>query len=80
MCRDDNDCNWIDARLYCQDYELDFQPSVSKQSFHFSKSDIQELKSLANFNYAVIRYFNGLNRGAEIEKSTKITGQKCPPR
>ena len=29
MCRDSNDCNWIDPRLYCQDYELDFNPSVS---------------------------------------------------
>ena len=29
MCRDSNDCNWIDRNLYCQDYELDFQPSVS---------------------------------------------------
>ena len=29
MCRDSNDCNWIDPRLYCQDYELDFTPSVS---------------------------------------------------
>jgi len=28
MCRDDNDCKWIDERLDCQDYELDFQPSV----------------------------------------------------
>jgi hypothetical protein len=28
MCRDSNDCNWIDQRLYCQDYELDFTPSV----------------------------------------------------
>ncbi len=28
MCRDSNDCNWIDSRLYCQDYELDFQPSA----------------------------------------------------
>ncbi len=28
MCRDNNDCNWIDDRLYCQDYELDFEPSV----------------------------------------------------
>ena len=28
MCRDSNDCNWIDPRLYCQDYELDFTPSV----------------------------------------------------
>ncbi len=29
MCRDSNDCKWIDQRLFCQDYELDFQPSVS---------------------------------------------------
>ena len=29
MCRNNNDCNWIDDRLYCQDYELDFRPSVS---------------------------------------------------
>ncbi len=29
MCRDSNDCQWIDRRLYCQDYEMDFQPSVS---------------------------------------------------
>ncbi len=28
MCRNTNDCNWIDRNLYCQDYELDFQPSV----------------------------------------------------
>jgi len=27
MCRNDKDCNWIDQRLYCQDYELKFQPS-----------------------------------------------------
>ena len=27
LCRDSNDCNWIDRRLYCQDYELDFSPS-----------------------------------------------------
>ena len=29
MCRDSEDCRWIDSSLYCQDYELDFQPSVS---------------------------------------------------
>ena len=29
MCRDSNDCNWIDSQLYCQDYKLDFSPSVS---------------------------------------------------
>ena len=29
LCRDSNDCSWIDRQLYCQDYELDFQPSVS---------------------------------------------------
>jgi len=28
MCRNDNDCNWIDQRLYCQDYELKFTPSA----------------------------------------------------
>jgi len=27
MCRTNDDCNWIDPRLYCQDYELDFSPS-----------------------------------------------------
>ena len=26
MCRSTNDCSWIDPRLYCQDYELDFSP------------------------------------------------------
>ena len=31
LCRDSNDCSWIDRQLYCQDYELDFQPSVSLQ-------------------------------------------------
>ena len=29
LCRNTQDCNWIDQRLYCQDYELDFSPSVS---------------------------------------------------
>ena len=29
MCRNNDDCNWIDRRLFCQDYEMDFQPSVS---------------------------------------------------
>ena len=33
MCRTDNDCNWIDQRLYCQDYELDFSPTVRLTSF-----------------------------------------------
>lgn len=28
LCRENNDCNWIDRQLYCQDYELDFQPSA----------------------------------------------------
>ena len=32
MCRNNQDCNWIDPRLYCQDYELDFSPTVSKYS------------------------------------------------
>lgn len=31
LCRDSNDCQWIDRNLYCQDYELDFTPSVSKK-------------------------------------------------
>ena len=29
MCRDTADCSWVDERLYCQDYEFDFNPSVS---------------------------------------------------
>lgn len=37
MCRNDNDCNWIDNRLYCQDYELDFRPSVRGQLFVFRR-------------------------------------------
>jgi len=28
LCRETSDCSWIDPRLYCQDYELDFQPSA----------------------------------------------------
>jgi len=28
MCRDSNDCNWIDRQLYCQDYELEFTPNA----------------------------------------------------
>ena len=27
LCRNDNDCNWIDGRLYCKSYELDFVPN-----------------------------------------------------
>ena len=29
LCRRNEDCNWIDQRLYCQDYELKFTPTVS---------------------------------------------------
>ena len=29
LCRKTEDCNWIDPRLYCQDYELKFTPHVS---------------------------------------------------
>ena len=29
MCRKTDDCSWMDRQLYCQDYELDFSPSVS---------------------------------------------------
>lgn len=28
LCRNTQDCDWIDRRLYCQDYELKFQPSA----------------------------------------------------
>lgn len=28
LCRSSEDCSWIDPRLYCQDYELQFTPSV----------------------------------------------------
>jgi len=27
MCRKTEDCSWVDRRLYCQDYDLDFSPS-----------------------------------------------------
>lgn len=27
LCRETSDCSWVDPRLYCQDYELDFSPS-----------------------------------------------------
>ena len=30
LCRTTDDCSWLDRRLYCQDYELDFTPSVSQ--------------------------------------------------
>lgn len=29
LCRTTADCSWVDERLYCQDYEFDFNPSVS---------------------------------------------------
>jgi len=29
LCRNNNDCNWVDSRLYCQDYELKFTPSAA---------------------------------------------------
>jgi len=28
LCRTTDDCSWLDRRLYCQDYELDFTPSA----------------------------------------------------
>jgi len=28
LCRSDNDCEWIDDNLSCEDYELDFTPSA----------------------------------------------------
>ena len=29
LCRKNSDCSWLDHRMYCQDYELDFSPNVS---------------------------------------------------
>ena len=29
LCRNTPDCSWVDPKLYCQDYELSFTPSVS---------------------------------------------------
>ena len=29
LCRSTLDCSWVDPKLYCQDYELSFTPSVS---------------------------------------------------
>jgi len=29
LCRNNNDCNWVDSRLYCQDYELKFTPTAA---------------------------------------------------
>ena len=34
LCRKTEDCNWIDPRLYCQDYELKFTPQVSLSVNH----------------------------------------------
>lgn len=28
LCRKNEDCNWIDQRMFCQDYEMNFTPSV----------------------------------------------------
>ena len=28
LCRTNQDCNWIEPLLYCQDYELNFTPTV----------------------------------------------------
>ena len=33
LCRNSNDCEWIDPNLYCQDYELRFTPNVSLVGF-----------------------------------------------
>ena len=46
MCRDSNDCNWIDPRLYCQDYELDFTPSVR---IFFDKGETLNESSFCSF-------------------------------
>lgn len=36
LCRTNDDCNWVDPRLYCQDYELKFQPSVRATSRNYT--------------------------------------------
>lgn len=39
LCRRTEDCNWIDRRMFCQDYELNFTPSVSR-AISFENYDI----------------------------------------
>ena len=29
LCRNNDDCRWVDQNLNCEDYELDFSPAVS---------------------------------------------------
>jgi len=29
LCRNNTDCNWVDDKLYCQDYELKVTPSAA---------------------------------------------------
>ena len=29
LCRNDNDCNWIDQSMYCQNRQMDFSPNVN---------------------------------------------------
>ena len=31
LCRTNNDCSWIDPQMFCQDYELEFKPSVIRK-------------------------------------------------
>ena len=30
LCRDSDDCTWIDSKLYCDENELNFTPEVSE--------------------------------------------------
>ena len=32
LCRNDPDCSWIDTKMDCADYELQFTPSVSRNT------------------------------------------------
>ena len=36
LCRNTKDCDWVDRRLYCQDYELKFTPAVSLKDLSIS--------------------------------------------
>ena len=59
LCRKDLDCSWIDTKMDCVDYELQFTPSVSSimidqllQNFGFCirKMLISHITDINNFN------------------------------
>lgn len=58
LCRDSNDCNWIDSRLYCQDYELDFEPSVSCWKRERRLKLEVDIAGLAIISAVTMRLFN----------------------